>query len=116
MDILTQKKMLGKHELKNPVTGAAINLRMFARCDGMVTANHCRMYKECGESGMGMVVTDAMNVNPECQSFRTTLGCWSDSQIPGLSELAGLIKAHGTKAIVQIAHRGAHCFEGKKII
>lgn len=115
MDILTQKKMLGKHELKNPVTGAAINLRMYARCDGMVADTHRKMYEEYGNSGMGMVVTDAMNVNPECQSFRTTLGCWSDEQIPGLSELAGLIQKNGTKAIVQIAHRGAHCFGGKKL-
>ena len=88
MDILTQKKMLGKHELKNPVTGAAINMRMYARCDGMVAVPHSKMYEEYGNSGMGIVVTDAMNVNPECQSFRTTLGCWSDEQIPGLSELA----------------------------
>ena len=69
MDILTQKKMLGKHELKNPVTGAAINLRMYARCDGMVADTHRKMYEEYGNSGMGMVVTDAHERKPGMSEF-----------------------------------------------
>ena len=115
MDILTQPKMLGKHELKNPVTGASINLRNFARCDGRINDRHRKMYEEYGNSGMAMIVSDAMNVHEECQSYRTTIGIWDDSQIPDLSELAGLIKKDGALAIAQIAHRGANCFGGKKL-
>ena len=76
-DILLEKRKIGNCEIKNPVMGAPLNMRPYGQTDGMATENHFRLYKEYGKSGLGIIISDAVNVSEECQIYRPALGCWA---------------------------------------
>ena len=110
-DILLEKRKIGNCEIKNPVMGAPLNMRPYGQVDGMATENHFRLYKEYGKSGLGIIISDAVNDSKECQIYRPALGCWEDSQIPGLRILAQNLQREHTRAILQLAHRGFPCLD-----
>lgn len=105
-EILTHPVKIGSMESKNPFMGAPINIRPFSESDGSVTDKDLVFYEEYGKTGLGILVTGAANVSPECASYTPSLGIWDDHQIEGLSLIADRMKAHGSLAILQIAHRG----------
>lgn len=105
-DLLTRAIKLGSLESKNPFMGAPINIRPFSESDGSVTEKDLAFYDEYGKTGLGVLVTGATNVSPECASYTPSLGVWEDNQIEGLSLIAERMKAQGRLAILQIAHRG----------
>lgn len=114
-DILLEKRKIGCYTIKNPVMGAPLNMRPYGQLDGVVTENHIKLYQEYSESGFGVIVSDAVNINEMCQHYRAALGCWDDKQIPGLRILAQTLKKRDMLAILQIAHRGQYCFDVETI-
>ena len=113
--ILTKPLKLGERQAKNHMVAAAINLRPYGQINGAVNENHIRMYEEYGQSGFGMIVTDAINIDQRCQSVRAALGCWADWQIEGLHILAEKIKQDGALAVMQLAHRGFTCHNASSL-
>jgi 2,4-dienoyl-CoA reductase-like NADH-dependent reductase (Old Yellow Enzyme family) len=56
--------------------------------------------------GFGLTMTCAAHVQAQGQGFPGQLGIFSDAHLPGLTRLAGALKAHQTVAMVQIHHAG----------
>ncbi|MET0659538.1 MAG: NADH:flavin oxidoreductase [Steroidobacteraceae bacterium] len=54
-----------------------------------------------------LVMTCASHVSATGQGFSGQLGCGSDEQLPGLTELASALNRHDTLAVVQLYHGGA---------
>lgn len=79
--------------------------------NGEVSADTLAYYKARSESA-GMVITEYTYVSENggpamtWADDRTQLASYDDKFLPGLKKLAKAIKAHGNKAILQIAHTG----------
>lgn len=59
-----------------------------------------------GRGGFGKVTTCAAYVDPAGQAWRGQLGVASDDHLPGLTRLAGSLRATGTRCAVQLHHGG----------
>ena len=55
---------------------------------------------------VGLIIVEATAVQPEGRISAQDLGIWSDDQIEGLSEAVRLMKQHGAKTGIQLAHAG----------
>lgn len=56
--------------------------------------------------GAGLVMTEAVAVEPRGRISPADLGIWSDDHVPGLARVAGFIDAHGAVPGIQLAHAG----------
>jgi len=74
--------------------------------DGMVEDWHYTHYTSRAVGQVGLVIVEATAVTPQGRISPQDLGIWSDDHIEGLSKLVSMIKAHGAKAGIQIAHAG----------
>jgi 2,4-dienoyl-CoA reductase-like NADH-dependent reductase (Old Yellow Enzyme family) len=77
-----------------------------SHADGTLSELELNWLTMRAEGGFGMVMTCASHVDRFGQAYPGQLGCWSDEHIPGLSQLASAIKAHGSLAVVQLLHGG----------
>ena len=55
---------------------------------------------------IGLIIVEATAVQPEGRISAQDLGIWSDNHIEGLSEAVRLMKQHGAKTGIQLAHAG----------
>ncbi len=74
--------------------------------DGTLSDDEHQFLVKRAEGGFGLVMTCASHVQKRGQGFKGQLGCYSDDHIPGLTQLARDIKAHGSVAVVQLHHAG----------
>jgi 2,4-dienoyl-CoA reductase-like NADH-dependent reductase (Old Yellow Enzyme family) len=56
--------------------------------------------------GLGIVMTEAVSVEPRGRITYGDLGLWDDFQIPGLRRISDFIREQGVLSAVQIAHAG----------
>lgn len=56
--------------------------------------------------GAGLVITEAMAVNPEGRISYGDLGIWSDEHIPFLKRITDFIHSQGAASGIQLAHAG----------
>jgi NADPH2 dehydrogenase len=73
---------------------------------GMVSPRNLEHYKARSESGAGVIITEATTVNKDGRAATSQLGIWSDDHIPGLSEIAAIVRGHGAVSILQLHHAG----------
>ena len=82
--------------------------------DGSVTERLIRYYKEVALGGAGLVIVEYSWIDYDAsKASACQLGVSSVDHIPGLSILAQTIQANGAKAALQIAHCGAHKWDGR---
>lgn len=97
---------IGALDLKNRV----VMLPMGTRCadaEGFVTDRMLDYYEERAKGGVGLIVVEISCVDaPVGKLFPNMLVIDHDKYIPGLSRLAHVIKKHGARAAIQIAHAG----------
>ncbi|PLR86045.1 NADPH dehydrogenase NamA [Bacillus canaveralius] len=74
--------------------------------DGLVTNWHRTHYTSRAVGQVGLIILEATAVTAQGRITPQDLGIWNDDHIAGLTELTGLIKEHGAKAGIQIAHAG----------
>src|SRR5690606_23230105 len=55
---------------------------------------------------VGLIIIEATAVQPQGRISPQDLGIWEDSHIEGLAELVRLMKQHGSKTGIQLAHAG----------
>lgn len=77
-----------------------------ADAEGRVTAWHRLHYPTRAVGGVALVMVEASAVEARGRISPRDLGLWQDSQVPGLAELASMIRAHGAVAGIQLAHAG----------
>lgn len=73
---------------------------------GGVTTQVLELYRRLGEGNLGTIVTGYMYVSQQGRPMTLSLGIDRDGLIPGLSELAKVMRANGSHAIFQLVHAG----------
>jgi 2,4-dienoyl-CoA reductase-like NADH-dependent reductase (Old Yellow Enzyme family)/thioredoxin reductase len=96
---------LGPIKLKNRLVFAPITTE-YAGERGEMTEVLKAHYDVRARGGVGLVIVEATYVDPVGQVFNHQLGIYDDSLVPGLRELAGVIKRHGCASAIQIHHGG----------
>ena len=91
---------------KNRIVMAPMCMYSSHNEDGQVEDWHRVHYPTRAVGQVGLIVLEATAVLPEGRISAKDLGIWSDEHTKGLTELVHLIKAHGSKAGIQLAHAG----------
>ena len=96
---------LGNLELKNRFVRSATNAKLAAD-DGSCTPEIIEANRKLAAGGVGLVITGLAYVQESCKSGQAQLGCSSDTQLPGLTEMATAVHHAGGKIALQIAFGG----------
>lgn len=92
--------------LKNRIVMSPMCMYSCHNEDGMANDWHYTHYTSRAVGRVGLIIVEATAVTPQGRISPQDLGIWSDEHVEGLTKLAGMIKAHGAKAGIQIAHAG----------
>ncbi|MGE6752163.1 NADPH dehydrogenase NamA [Rossellomorea sp. NPDC071047] len=103
---LFQSYTLKDVELKNRIVMAPMCMYSSHNEDGKVENWHRTHYTSRAVGGVGLIIQEATAVTPQGRISPQDLGIWDDEHIEGLRELVGLIKEHGAKTGIQLAHAG----------
>lgn len=74
--------------------------------DGHVQNWHRTHYISRAVGQVGLIIVEATAVTAQGRISPEDLGIWSDDHIAGFAELVGLVKEHGAKIGIQLAHAG----------
>lgn len=74
--------------------------------DGYVTQRMKDYFEARAEGGTGLVIVEAVGIRFGGKVFPYFVNCYDESHLPGLTELANVIKKHGARAAVQLADGG----------
>ncbi len=96
---------LGPLSLRNRLVFAPITTQ-YAGERGTVTERLKAHYETRARGGVGLAIVEATYVAPVGQVFVNQLGIYNDDLVPGLRELAGVIKRHGCVPAIQLHHGG----------
>ncbi|MFE1598995.1 NADH:flavin oxidoreductase/NADH oxidase [Methylobacterium sp. ID0610] len=77
-----------------------------AEDDGRPAAFHRQHYGRLALGGAGLLITEALAVQPEGRVTRHDLGLWSDDQVPPLAEVVEEIARFGAVPGTQLIHAG----------
>ncbi|WP_100331491.1 NADPH dehydrogenase NamA [Bacillus xiapuensis] len=77
-----------------------------AGTDGKATDWHFIHYPTRAVGQAGLIMIEATAVTPEGRISEKDLGIWSDEHIDGLAKMVSLVKKHGAKTAIQLAHAG----------
>ncbi len=78
----------------------------YTGADGIVTPRSIDHYTQRAANGSGMMIVEATAVQEDGRLALYQFGLWDDKFIPGLREIANLIKAAGSLALIQLHHAG----------
>lgn len=97
---------IGKNTLKNRLVFAPYETN-YASEEGAVTARQIDHYKRIARGGVGLIVVEATNVNPDpgARAPKFGLGVYADHLIPALQKLAQTIHEERCKVIMQLADK-----------
>lgn len=97
---------IGSVTLKNRLVFAPYETN-YATEEGEITQRQIDHYRRVAAGGVGLVVVEASNVNPDLSSRSTKflLGIYNDRLIPDMEKLARTIHAEGCKTILQIVDK-----------
>lgn len=96
---------IGKLELKNRWVRSA-TWDATADSSGAVTNDSVALYRELGQSGIGLIVSGFAFISPLGQTAVGQYGVHTDDMVPGLRRLVQVVHQGGTKIALQIAHAG----------
>jgi NADH:flavin oxidoreductases, Old Yellow Enzyme family len=74
--------------------------------DGVANDWHTVHYVSRAVGGVGLIIVEMTNVEPDGRITDRCLGLWSDEQIPALRRIVEASHRHGAKIGIQIAHAG----------
>ncbi|MBM7648091.1 NADPH2 dehydrogenase [Bacillus ectoiniformans] len=77
-----------------------------AENDGKVTDWHLVHYPTRAVGQAGLIMVEATAVTPQGRISENDLGVWNDEHIEGLAKVVSMVKAHGAKTAIQLAHAG----------
>ncbi|WP_301109549.1 NADPH dehydrogenase NamA [Sporosarcina sp.] len=93
-------------EFKNRIAMAPMCMYSSHNQDGKVEDWHKIHYASRAVGQVGLIIVEATAVQAQGRISSEDLGIWSDEQIEGLSEIVRLMKQHGTRTGIQLAHAG----------
>ena len=92
--------------LKNRIVMAPMCMYSSHNEDGHIQNWHRTHYTTRAVGQVGLIIVEATAVTPQGRISPQDLGIWSDDHIKGLQELTELVKEHGAKIGIQLAHAG----------
>jgi NADPH2 dehydrogenase len=92
--------------LKNRIVMAPMCMYSSHNEDGHLQNWHRTHYTSRAVGQMGLIIVEATSVTPQGRISPRDLGIWSDEHTEGFSELVSLLKEHGAKTGIQLAHAG----------
>ncbi|MBI9108170.1 MAG: NADH:flavin oxidoreductase/NADH oxidase [Spirochaetales bacterium] len=85
--------------------------------DGIASPWHSFHYRTRAQGGAGLIIQEATSVESRGRISSNDLGIWSDSHLPGLSDIVKGIIEEGAVPGIQLAHAGRKCnAEGEDVI
>lgn len=105
MSSLFMPGKIGCLELPNRIIMAAMTTN-FADEAGHVTHQMLAYYRKRAQGGVGLIIIEATYVALSGKRFKHNLCIFDDSFIPGLRELAAVVKSAGARAAIQLNHGG----------
>lgn len=91
---------------KNRIVMAPMCMYQSDKEDGQVTDWHRIHYPTRAVGQVGLIILEATAVQAQGRISPQDLGIWEDGHIEGLAELVRLMKQHGSKTGIQLAHAG----------
>lgn len=91
---------------KNRIVMAPMCMYSCHNENGRVEDWHRVHYPTRAVGQVGLIILEATAVQPEGRISTRDLGIWGDEHTKGLTELVNLMKAHGSKTGIQLAHAG----------
>lgn len=92
--------------LKNRIVMSPMCMYSSHNEDGMLQDWHYTHYVSRAVGQVGLIMVEATAVTPQGRISAQDLGIWSDEHVLGFKKLVKMIKEHGAKAAIQIAHAG----------
>jgi 2,4-dienoyl-CoA reductase-like NADH-dependent reductase (Old Yellow Enzyme family)/NADPH-dependent 2,4-dienoyl-CoA reductase/sulfur reductase-like enzyme len=74
--------------------------------DSTVSDANLAYIKRRAQSGAGLIITEITEVHPLGLAAPRCIGVWDDKFIPGLTKLAAVVHAQGSKIAMQLHHTG----------
>ncbi|WHY84543.1 NADPH dehydrogenase NamA [Neobacillus novalis] len=92
--------------LKNRIVMSPMCMYSCHNEDGHVQNWHRTHYTSRAVGQVGLIIVEATAVTPQGRISPQDLGIWSDEHVKGFQELVGLMKEHGARTGIQLAHAG----------
>lgn len=108
MNSIFSPKNIGKLEIANRIVMPAMTTN-FADSSGHVTEKMISYYQARAKGGVGLIIVEPASVELRGKRLPFNLAIFNDEFIPGLAELAKVIKLEGSRAFLQINHGGREC-------
>jgi 2,4-dienoyl-CoA reductase-like NADH-dependent reductase (Old Yellow Enzyme family) len=105
MSLLFTPGAIGSLEIKNRIVRAPV-YEARAGLDGTVGDEMIAYYKQLSRSGVGLICTGYMFVDPLGRAQKYQTGIHSDAMLPGLSRLADTVHEDGARIAFEISHAG----------
>ncbi|ARK24304.1 NADPH dehydrogenase NamA [Sporosarcina sp. P37] len=93
-------------EFKNRIAMSPMCMYSSHNQDGKVEDWHKTHYPARAVGQVGLIIVEATAVQPQGRISSEDLGIWSDDHVEGLAELVRLMKQHGARTGIQLAHAG----------
>jgi len=93
-------------QLKNRVVMAPMVQNSVTAKDGKPNDWHYVHYLSRAIGGVGLIIMEMTDVEPDGRITDADLGLWSDEHIPAFARIIDGVHAHGAKIGIQIAHAG----------
>ncbi|MEJ6400953.1 oxidoreductase [Nicoliella lavandulae] len=106
MSLLLSPVKIANLELNNRVVMSPMCMYEVQKKDGVLEPFHFAHYGARALSKVGMIITEAMAVQPNGRITDNDLGLWNDEQADKLKELVANLHSFGTKVGVQLSHAG----------
>ncbi|MFC1912677.1 FAD-dependent oxidoreductase [Chloroflexota bacterium] len=101
---------IGEMQLVNRLVCPAM-ITNYATTDGFLTKRTLDHYETIAKSGVGLVIIEATCIDaPRGKGFKYQLVLDNDMFIPDLLRLTQIIKNHGAKVAIQLAHAGGSTY------
>jgi len=75
--------------------------------NGSVTQKLTDYQVKLAEGGLGLIITGFAYISKDGQPMPWQLSCYSDDQLPGLSEMTSAVHQAGGTIVIQLVHGGA---------
>jgi len=92
--------------LKNRIVMSPMCMYSSHNEDGHIQNWHRTHYSTRAVGQVGLIIVEATSVTPQGRISPQDLGIWSDEHVEGFQELVSLMKEHGAKTGIQLAHAG----------
>ena len=102
--LLFQPIKLGPLQLKNRMIFAPFETN-YATEDSYPTERHVSFYERVAAGGVGLIIMEAVNVNPKMIATKYGMGLTDDKYIDSFKKMVERIHRHGTPVVLQIADK-----------